>query len=248
MIGGLVSLLALMTGVGLFASVIAFSGDYTWFLNRAGLTITLGGLAMTSIVVFPVGQLFEAVRVYLGVVTSGEPPIAGLYQNIVGISRQVRREGHGAISATEGGSEAERFLAAGLELLKHGVEPGLIREVLVGRANAYQSRMRRVESVYQHPGMVSPMFGLVGTVIGLILMLNNVSNAEEVPRNMAVALVTTFYGISLAALVFNPIAGRIRGHANGQRRVYEMVLVGVLALQAGDPTRVVEEKLGPYLD
>jgi chemotaxis protein MotA len=96
-------------------------------------------------------------------------------------------------------------------------------------------------------GAFAPALGMIGTVIGLILMLQTMSDPSTIGPSMAVALITTFYGAILANLVFNPLAGKLRTRSKEEVLIREMILEGVLSISKGENPRVIEEKLNSYL-
>ncbi len=243
---GVLSILGLLTGVALIVTAVMQEGDSSWFLNPMGIAITVGGTLCSSLVTYRVRQLVGAALRYLKIVFASPPTCDEGYELLLEVAKQARREGFVNLSVQRGGRNLD-FLSAGVELLADGVDPDQIHYIMQTRSQILAEEYRLSERIFGQLAQVAPMFGLLGTVIGLILMLNNVENTEAIPRNMAVALVTTFYGIALAGLIFVPIAAKFRTHNEEDQKVRDMMTMGVLSVQAGDTTRLVKEKLDTFV-
>ena len=101
--------------------------------------------------------------------------------------------------------------------------------------------------IFSTMGALAPAYGMIGTLIGLILMLRDLNNPDALGPGMAVALITTFYGALLANLIFNPIAGKLKNKSNEESLVKEIIIEGILSIQAGENPRIVAEKMKSYL-
>ena len=170
-----------------------------------------------------------------------------LIQNMVALSEKARREG---ILALEEGLDDldDVFLKSGLRMVVDGTDGNVIRSILENEMNQMEARhMVGINLVTQWAGF-GPGFGMLGTVIGLIGMLNNLEDKSSLGPNMAVALVTTLYGSMLANWLFGPMAQKLISQNSAELRSREMVLEGVLSIQAGDNPRILAMKLLTYLD
>ncbi len=243
---GVLSIIGLLMGVALIVTAVMQEGDPSWFVNPMGVAITVGGTFLSALVTYRVRQLGGSFVRYLRVIFAPPPRCDDGYELLLDVAKRARREGFVNLSVQGGGRNLD-FLSAGVELLADGVDPDQIQYIMQTRSQILAEEYRLSERVFAQLGQVAPMFGLLGTVIGLILMLNNVENTEAIPRNMAVALVTTFYGIALAGLVFVPIAAKFRTHNEEDQKVRDMMIMGVLSIQAGDTTRLVKEKLDTFV-
>ena len=139
-----------------------------------------------------------------------------------------------------------QFLQTGVELLADGADPDQITAIMDSKSDMVSEEYLVGEKLFTTLGTVAPMWGLLGTVIGLILMLNNVDNPELIPKSMAIAMVTTFYGIFLAALFMIAIAMKFKSFREKDEKIREMIIRGVLSIQSGDSSRIVQEKLESY--
>jgi chemotaxis protein MotA len=141
----------------------------------------------------------------------------------------------------------DEYLKKGLQLTVDGLEPELIRDILETEIAYLEERHGSGADVVSVMGAFAPALGMIGTVIGLILMLQTMSDPSTIGPSMAVALITTFYGAILANLVFNPLAGKLRTRSKEEVLIREMILEGVLSISKGENPRVIEEKLNSYL-
>jgi chemotaxis protein MotA len=170
-----------------------------------------------------------------------------LVQNMVALSEKARREG---ILALEEGLEDldDEFMKTGLRLVVDGTDGGVIRTIMENELNQIETRhLDWINMLIQWAGL-GPSFGMLGTVVGLIGMLNNLEDKSSLGPNMAVALVTTLYGSLLANMFLVPFANKLTYHNGLESRVKEMIIEGVLSIQAGDNPRILAMKLLTYLD
>ena len=140
------------------------------------------------------------------------------------------------------------FMKTGLELVVDGIEGDLIVEILNNNISEIEGRYSKGAKMYKTWGSYAPAFGMIGTLVGLIQMLAELDNPDNIASGMAAALITTFYGALLANLILNPLGFNLEN--KGQREVEnrEMMLIGILSIKNGDSTRVLEEKLKSFLN
>ena len=139
-------------------------------------------------------------------------------------------------------------MKTGLELVVDGIETDLIIEILNNNISKIEGRYMKGAKMYKTWGSYAPAFGMIGTLVGLIQMLAELDNPDNIASGMAAALITTFYGALLANLILNPLGFNLEN--KGQREVEnrEMMLVGILSIKNGDSTRILEEKLTSFLN
>jgi len=130
----------------------------------------------------------------------------------------------------------------GLQLVADGTAPERVVEVMQLEGKALRRQRMMTERLFRTLGSYSPMFGLIGTIVGLIRMLRNLSDPAQIGSGMAVALVTTLYGVLAAALLFLPFASKIRELAQQEEARRELIICGVVAIQAKDNPQLLREK------
>jgi chemotaxis protein MotA len=227
-----------------------FKMDNFWaFINPPSMMIVGGGLLGATALSFPMKDLLRIPKVFMVCIKQKKQSPVELINKLVQFAEVARRDG---ILALEGVTEDldNEFLVRGIQLAVDGTDPELIEQIMnteldnLGDRHATGKRMFDVMTKY------APAWGMIGTVIGLILMLKGLG-AEADPgaigQGMAVALVTTFYGAFLSNYLFNPIADKLVGKQDEELLMRSIVVRGVLAIQSGDNPRIVEQKLRIFL-
>jgi chemotaxis protein MotA len=138
------------------------------------------------------------------------------------------------------------FLADGLHLIVDGLPPATVENILNSEIEAIQHRHQQGHNIILHCGKYAPAFGMVGTLVGLVLMLTQL-DADSVGPGMAVAVLTTLYGIVAAHLFFMPMAEKLKQLHEAEMRIKAMIVRGVLAIQAGEHPRIIQLKLQTFL-
>lgn len=170
-----------------------------------------------------------------------------LVTRLMDLSNKARREG---LLALEDGLEDldDRFLKMGLRLVVDGTDGNVVREILESEMNQSEARHMEWVGIINAWSGYAPGFGMMGTVLGLIGMLNNLEDKSSLGPNMAVALVTTLYGSLMANWLISPFATKLMSHNSMEMNVKEMTIEGVLSIQSGENPRIMAQKLLTYLD
>ena len=171
----------------------------------------------------------------------------GIITKMMAFSEKARREG---LLALEDELEDldDEFMKKGLRLVVDGTDAEVIKNLMELELSQMQGTHADKINLVNMWAALAPGLGMLGTVVGLISMLRNLDDKSSIGPNMALALVTTFYGSMIANLILIPISGKLRGHDAKETTVKEMVIEGVLSIQAGDNTRILAMKLLAYLD
>ena len=135
----------------------------------------------------------------------------------------------------------------GLQLSVDGLEPNSIREILQTEIVAIQDRHKLGSDIFTTIGTFAPALGMIGTLIGLVQMLQTMNDPSTIGPAMAVALLTTFYGALLANILCLPIAGKLKNRSNDEVMMKELMAEGIIAIAKGDNPRIIEQKLNAYL-
>ena len=228
-------------------SVLTSGGTMGGIIDVPSLFMTIGGSWMALFICAPLNKclgLFGIMGRAFKIPDFGEKTIV---QNMVALSEKARREG---ILALEEGLEDldDAFMKNGLRLVVDGTDGNVIRAIMENELSQIESRHMGWIGLVTAWGGYAPGFGMIGTVLGLIGMLNNLEDKSSLGPNMAVALVTTLYGALLANWVLGPIANKLADHNSREAQVKEMIIEGVLSIQAGDNPRILAMKLLTYLD
>lgn len=228
-------------------STLTSGGSLGGIIDIPSVFMTIGGSYFALFILSPLKKclgLFKIMARAFKVPDFGEKQIV---QNMVALSEKARREG---ILILEDGLEdiEDQFMKTGLRLVIDGTDANVVRHIMENEMNQTEARhMDWINVVNQWAGF-APGFGMMGTVLGLIGMLNNLEDKSSLGPNMAVALITTLYGSMMANWLLAPFAQKLIYQNATEMRVKEMIIEGILAIQAGENSRVIAQKLLTYLD
>jgi len=217
------------------------------FIDLPSLYITIGGSVSATVAAFPASKLLNAFGVLKNAFLVKQLTPVDIIKQLVEFAEQARREGILALEARASEIKDE-FLKKGIQLAVDGTEPELIKDILSTEIAFTESRHEEGAKIFDFLGSMSPAFGMIGTLIGLVLMLGNMSNVESIGPNMAVALITTLYGSILANVFCLPMVEKLKGYSRKEILVKELMLEGIMSLQSGDNPRIVEQKLTAFLE
>ena len=236
--------------VGVFLLVKWGLGDVSnlpMFIDIPSVAITFGGAFTAMFTAYPLGTL----KGFFGMVKFAFLPqkrdIPGVIKTVISFAEQARREG---ILALENRLPEvdDPFLKKGIQLAVDGTEQGLIREILETEKNNIEARHKGNTQMLDDLSVFGPAFGMIGTLVGLVLMLANMSDPTAIGPAMAVALITTLYGAIMANMFAIPLSMKLKGQTSDEMMEKTIMLEGILSLQAGENPRIVEWKLLAYLD
>jgi chemotaxis protein MotA len=169
-----------------------------------------------------------------------------LVDQILNWSQLSRREGLLALENFIPGIKDE-FIKKGLQLLVDGADPERIRELLEVEINTFEDEWRQSAKIWESAGGYSPTIGILGAVMGLIHVMENLSDPTKLGSGIAVAFVATIYGVGLANLVYLPIAGKLKYYISRMVSSREMLIDGLVGIAVGDNPRIIEGRLRGYL-
>ena len=245
----------LLTPIGItfgFAMIIlgiaansGFSAVKT-FLDVASLLIVLGGVTASLLTSYKKEEIRMFTRVFRESFYKNDQRLPELIQLFVKLSERARREG---ILALENELEEveDPFIKKGILLAVDGLEPEMINDILTAEVVALEERHEKGRSILEKAADYSPAWGMVGTLIGLILMLGSLDDPSSLGPSMAVALITTMYGVVLANLVFSPMANKLANKTDEEVFIKQIIIEGVIGVQSGQNPRILEEKLSAFL-
>ncbi|MGI6096685.1 MAG: motility protein A [Dethiobacteria bacterium] len=240
------TLIGLLVGGGLVALGIGLESEFSAFWNPAGMLITVGGSFGALLVNFQIEQVRQVFKLTTQVFLTREADIGELMEKFAYLSQRARREG--LLVLEDDLQEIEDpFFADGLQMVIDGFEPEMIRGILETEIYAQEARHDLGQRLYRTWGSLSPAFGMIGTLIGLVQMLSHLDDPSGIGPGMAVALLTTFYGVIMANLIFIPIAGKLSIRSEQEVRYKEAIIEGLISLQQGLNPRMMREKFKAYL-
>jgi len=240
------TVLGIIAGLILLAIAIQIEGSLLAFWSLSSLLIVFGGAFCATLVNFSLEQVLGMGKVLkIAFHDVSEKPLE-VIGDMVDMAGKARREG---LLALEDGIQDARndFLKKGIQLIIDGTDPDLVRNILETDIIMMEERHKIGIGIFSSLGATAPAFGMLGTLIGLILMLGDLNNPDALGPGMALALITTFYGALFANLIFNPIAGKLKLKSRDEAMIKEIVIEGVLSIQAGENPRIVAEKMKSFL-
>ena len=217
------------------------------FIDIPSVQIVVGGTIGAIFTSFPLKKVLSTIGVVKNAFfTPALTPVETIKQ-LVDFAEQARREGILALEARANEVEDE-FLKKGIQLAVDGTEPELIKDIMSTEIMFIESRHDGGAKILDTAATLAPAFGMIGTLIGLILMLKNMTDVDSIGPNMAVALLTTMYGSFIANVICIPLSVKLKGYSAQEIMVKELMLEGIMSLQSGDNPRIVEQKLTAFVE
>lgn len=243
----LATLLGLLLAFSMIATaVLAGGGTVAAFWDLPSVLMVVGGTLGAVLVCLPLTSLRKLPRVLWRTLAARPPSPERLVAQLVSLAETARRDG---ILALENRLDEidDRFVRLGMQLAVDGARPELLEDVLRGEMEAMSFRHREGRAVFEQLGKFAPAFGMIGTLVGLIVMLGNMADPSRIGSGMAVALITTLYGAVLANGSFLPLAEKLAHLSRQELLTQEIALRGILAIQSGESPRLIEQKLQSFL-
>lgn len=216
-------------------------------LNGPAIVIVFGGTLGATMLQTPPAAFLYAVKMLKWVFMTPSIDHREQIKKIVSWSALARREGLLGLE-TFISAEKEPLAKKGLQLLVDGNEPEAIRDSLEVEIYARQQRDLNAAKVYEAMGGYAPTVGIIGAVMGLIHVMQNLSDPSKLGSGIATAFVATIYGVGLANLIILPIANKLKSRAQANNQARELILEGIISIAEGENPRNIEMKLTGFLD
>ncbi len=231
---------------GLMLMAILQGGPLTMFLNVPSVLIVVGGTAGVAFVQYPAKDLLDAINVAKKTVLHKEASINDMIMQLMGFANKARKEGILALQ-----SEMEKiddeFLVKAMQMAVDGQEPDTLSGMLNTEIEYIQQRHEKGANIFISLGTISPAMGMVGTLIGLVQMLQTMDDPSKIGPAMAVALLTTFYGAVMANVMFLPMAGKLRLRSESEMLIKTLIIEGMQSILSGENPRIMEQKLHSFI-
>lgn len=241
------SIIGLVMAIGLILGSIAMgAAPFSAFIDIPSVLVVIGGAAAAALICFPLKNMLASPLVAMKVFLNKPPNFAQLIKQIVELSETARRDGLLALEAKIPDID-HPLVKNGLQMAVDGSTPEAVEEVLRTEVSAIASRHKDGKAVMDQLGRFAPAYGMIGTLMGLIMMLSNMSDPSSIGAGMAVALITTLYGAIVANVFFSPFAEKLGLLSRQEMLSMEIAIRGVMAIQSGESPRAIEQKLNTYL-
>ena len=243
----ILSIIGVFVGVGaILTGIVLDGGDISSLLNGPAFVIVFGGTFGATLLQFPPAIFVRSMRMFSWVLMPQKPDLKAQINKIVSWSLLARKEGVLGLE-NEIPEEKDPFVQKGLQLLVDGNEPGLIRDIMELEINSKEDRDFQAARLYEAMGGYAPTIGILGAVMGLIHVMQNLTNPELLGEGIATAFVATIYGVGSANLIFLPVANKLKMRALAASQAREMMVEGITAIAEGENSRDIELRLNGYL-
>lgn len=240
-VGGVVLAMA-----GILGGMMIEGGKIAQIIQPTAAMIVLGGTIGGVMISYPLPVVLSSFKRLAQVIFEGSSDLEGLIQEMLGYAQKARKQGIVSLDA-ELGSIHNTFLKKSLMLAIDGTEPQELRKIMELDMDNQSEQEEKAPQVFEAAGGFAPTMGIVGAVLGLIQVMQHLSNVSEVGRGIAVAFVATIYGLVCANLIFLPSAGKLKHRNRQEELTREMILEGVISILEGLNPRMVETKLRGYV-
>ena len=240
------TIIGIMGGIFLLGGAVVLQGEYYIFVSLESIMIVLGGTLAGTLVKYSFSELLKIPNLFRISLNNDSMSSLEIIAILVDFAKKARREG--LLALEQDVQEVDNnFLQEGIQLIVDGTDPELVRNILETKLTFLADRHDKGQSVFNTMGKLAPSFGLIGTLIGLVHMLSQLNDPDELGSGMAIALLTTLYGALLANLFFIPLAGKLKMRSEQEILMKEVMIEGILSIQAGENPRIVKEKLKAFL-
>lgn len=241
--------IGIVAGIAVFIfGVISGQGldNFAQFIDIPSIIIVVGGVTAAVFISFPLKDVKHMFRVIKQGFSQTDYSIPDLIDLFVRLSDRARREGLLSLEM-EMEEVDDPFIKKGIYLAIDGIESDVITDIMAAEIAAMEERHRRGRNLLERAGEYAPAWGMIGTLIGLILMLNDLNEPETLGPSMALALITTLYGSLLANLFFLPMAANLERKTEAEVFTKQVIIEGVIGVQSGQNPKLLEEKLTAFL-
>ncbi len=235
-------LLGLVVVVG---SIVA-GGGWQSFIHVPSMAVTIGGMLCATMIHFSLPQFLSVFSIIKKTLVTKISEQGELIQSMVNYAAINRRDGALALEQ-EIRNVSDLFFVQGLQMLVDGQNSEKIRDHLTLEIQYLQDRHSTGKKILEFMGAAAPAFGMIGTLIGLVQMLRNLSSPEAIGSGMAVALLTTFYGAFASNLFFIPLAGKLGIYSKAEATAMEMITEGVCAIADGENPTTIKERMQAFM-
>ena len=224
----------------------AGASNFGRYLDLPSAIITFGGSFFAVMASFSLSDFTGGLKSFMLVFKAPSTDVRGMIQKIIDLSNVARKEGLLSLEEAAGDLEDE-FMKKGILLIVDGTDPELVRGIMETELISVEDRHKSKINFWETLGAMGPAWGMIGTLIGLVNMLYEMDDPSSIGPSMAVALITTLYGSILANWICAPVASKLKTNNSNEIMVKEIMIEGLLSIQAGENPRVIEEKLKSFL-
>ncbi len=240
------TIIGICAAFGLMLLAITQGGPLTIFFNVPSVMIVFGGTLGNTLVHYPFSDVFDALNVAKKTVLHKEISVSALIIQLMEFATKARKEGilalQGAIDEVD-----DEFLEKAIQMAVDGQEPETLRSMLNTEIEYIQLRHEQGAEIFTAVATYAPAMGMVGTLIGLVQMLQTMDDPSTIGPAMAVALLTTFYGAVIANVVCSPMAGKLKNRSASEVLIKTLIIEGMQSILSGENPRIMEQRLHAFI-
>ena len=240
----LATLVGFVVAVGIIIAAMIMGGGVMPFIDLPSMAVVGGGTLGAVMMNYNFSQFVDALKAGLKAFMYKAQVPGDVILEIVDMAKETRTGGLLVLEEKEPSSE---FLAKGVAMLVDGMEAEVVTETLVAERNRAAVRHDDGAAIFQKIAEVAPAMGMIGTLVGLVLMLGNMDDPKSIGPAMAVALLTTLYGALIANVIASPLAGKLGLRRNEEFLLQSIIIDGISGMQEGRNPRVIDDMLRTYL-
>jgi Flagellar motor component len=239
------TIIGILGGVGaILLGFIVEKGDPMKLISQPSpFIIVFGGCLGATVLSFPISELKKIPNAVKGLFFTKKHDPVGIINQLAELSEKARKDGLLSLEQDAQNNENE-LIKKGLALVVDGIETEVIKDILIRETELHESIHESVAKIFEAMGGYAPTMGVLGTVMGMVNVLSSM-DAEPggLGEKIAVAFLATLFGVGSANLLFIPFAGRIKANALSEKMVNDLIIEGLLSIQAGENPRIIKEKL-----
>jgi chemotaxis protein MotA len=236
-------------GLMIFATIFHSEGmkGFMPFLNAEAFLIVMGGTFCALMVNYPFSQVIGTFKVLKKVMRNEKINTQEIITTFVRFAKKARTDGFLALQ-DEVKATKDDFLKRGVQLVIDGADKEFIQSMMETEIGFIRERHKVGQEIFNSLGTYAPAFGIIGTILGMVLMMNTLDDVAQVPRRMALCLSAAFMGLGSGYMLFLPMAGKLKRRSESELLIKEIIIRGILLLQTGAAPSLIESNLKAYLD
>ncbi|MGL4388621.1 MAG: motility protein A [Brevinema sp.] len=236
----------IVCAVLMFGGMFVSAGSLIPYWDLTSLLITVGGSVGATLLANPWTRSTQLVKLFNIAFKQPANEIGAIIDTLLTFGEKARKEG--VLSLEDDVSEIpDPFLQKAIRLVVDGTDPEVVKRIMYNEINKLDARHKGLSQLFADWGAYAPAFGMIGTLVGLIALLGNLADTASLGKGMSTALITTLYGSIIANWICIPVAAKLVTYNNDEVLIKEIILEGVLSIQAGDNPSILRERLNSFL-
>lgn len=227
-------------------AVVAGGGSFWSFIDIPSVAVVVGGAAAAAAMAFPLKSCLNLPFIFKKAFLNKSDDLLVLINTLVSLAEVARRDGLLALESKMA-DVTQPVIKSGLQMAIDGNDADTIESVMRTEMESLARRHKEGRSLFDQLARFAPAYGMIGTLLGLIIMLGDMSDPSNIGKGMAVALITTLYGAIVANIIFQPFAEKLGLLSKYELNAMELVVRGVLAIQSGESPRALEQRLLTFI-